>query len=104
LPIKARPNRAKDLSTRLDSIGQAIQTIKSADQGVTAITKLVEAAKAKANQAQQTNDTFQRAGYLAEYNDLLGQIADIARDSGYNGKNLLAGPGNALTVYFNEDN
>ncbi|MGE0652324.1 MAG: flagellin [Alphaproteobacteria bacterium] len=101
---KSLSNRANDLGTLLDSIGQAIQTIKAADQGVTAITKLVEAAKAKANQALQTADTFARSSYLAEYNQLLSQIQDLAQDSGYNGKNLLGGTGNDLSVYFNEDN
>ncbi len=41
-------DRANDLSSLLDDQGQAIQTLKAADQGITAITKLVEAAKAKA--------------------------------------------------------
>lgn len=101
---KALTIRATDLGTLLDQIGQAIQTVKAADNGISAITKLVEAAKAKANQAQQTADTFSRASYVAEYNSLLTQIEELAKDSGYNGKNLLGGTGNDLSVYFNEDN
>ncbi len=101
---KALSNRASDLATLLDNIGQGIQTIKAADQGLTAITKLVEAAKAKANQAQLAADTFARAGFVKEYNGLLTQIAELAKDSGYNGKNLLAGAGNQVSIYFNEDN
>jgi flagellin-like hook-associated protein FlgL len=96
-------NRANDLSNLLDGIGQAIQTIKAANEGVTAIVTLVEAAKAKANQAQQTTNTFTRAKYVEEYNELLDQIQKLAEDSGYNGKNLLGGTGNELTVYLNED-
>jgi flagellin-like hook-associated protein FlgL len=96
-------NRAKDLANLLDGIGQAIQTIKAANEGVTAIVTLVEAAKAKANQAQQTTNTFTRAKYVEEYNELLNQIQKLAEDSGYNGKNLLGGTGNELTVYLNED-
>ncbi len=96
-------NRAKDLANLLDGIGQAIQTIKAANEGVTAIVTLVEAAKAKANQAQQTTNTFTRAKYVEEYNELLDQIQKLAEDSGYNGKNLLGGTGNELTVYLNED-
>ena len=34
-------NRAADLNGLLDTMGQAVQTIKAADQGITAITKLV---------------------------------------------------------------
>lgn len=43
--------RAGDLSTLLDSVGNAIQTVNAADKGITAITKLIEAAKSTAKQA-----------------------------------------------------
>jgi len=46
-------NRASDLNSLLDSIGQAQQTLKAADQGITSLTKLVESAKSIAKQAQQ---------------------------------------------------
>lgn len=97
-------NRAQDLNNLLDDMGQAIQTLKAADQGLTAITGLVEAAKAKANQALQTSSQYERANFANEYNDLLTQIENLARDAGYKGKNLLGGAGNDLSVYFNEDN
>jgi len=96
-------NRANDLGNLLNGIGQAVQTIKAANQGVESITTLVQAAKAKANQAAQTTDTFTRAKYATEYNELLSQIQKLAEDSGYNGKNLLGGAGNELVVYLNED-
>jgi len=96
-------NRSNDLSTLLDSMGQAIQTIKAADQGMSTIVDLVEAAKAKANQAQQSNLVTDRQKYATEYNELLAQIESIAKDAGYSGKNLLAGIGNDLQVVFNED-
>jgi len=97
-------NRAKDLSNLLDDIGQAVQTIKAADNGLASITKLVEAAKAKSNQALQTQSQLGRKRYAQEYNSLLKQIEDLAKDSSYKGKNLIGGAGNDLTVYFNEDN
>ncbi len=93
-------DRAQDLSTLLDDQGQAIQTLKAADEGITAITKLVEAAKAKANQALQSSSAADRSKFASEYNDLLGQIEGIANDSGYKGKNLLKG--DDLKVTFNE--
>ncbi len=46
-------NRASDLNRLLDSVGLAVQTIEAADQGITAITDLVEAAQASARQALQ---------------------------------------------------
>lgn len=97
-------NRAKDLSNLLDDMGQVVQTMKAADQGITNITKLTETAKAKANQALQTQSQYERAQYAKQYNDLLKQIEDMAKDSSYKGKNLLAGEGNNLTAIFNEDN
>jgi flagellin-like hook-associated protein FlgL len=97
-------NRASDLSTLLDDMGQVVQTMKAADQGITNITKLVETAKAKANQALQTQSQYERAQYAKQYNDLLKQVEDMAKDSSYKGKNLLAGDGNDLTAIFNEDN
>ena len=46
-------NRASDLNSLLDSIGQAQQTLKAADQGISSVTKLVESAKSIAKQARQ---------------------------------------------------
>ncbi len=46
-------NRASDLNALLDTIGQAQQTLKAADTGLTSLTKLVESAKSIAKQALQ---------------------------------------------------
>ena len=51
---KGLNNRASDLNTLLDSMGQSIQTLKAADQGIQSIQKLVESLKATANQALET--------------------------------------------------
>jgi len=96
-------DRASDLTNLLDNMGQSVQTIRAADKGITSITKLVESAKAIANQALQTSSEFERKQFTSQYNDLLEQIEDMARDSSYKGKNLLAGAGNELEVIFNED-
>ena len=96
-------SRASDLGGLLDDMGQAVQTLKAADEGIQAITKLAEAAKAKANQALQSSSTSDRRKFAGEYNELLSQIETIAKDAGYSGKNLLAGTGNDLSVVFNED-
>ncbi|WP_434051184.1 MAG: flagellin [Roseibium sp.] len=100
---KGLENRANDLSTLLDDMGQSVQTLKAADEGISAISDLVDAAKAKANQAQQTSSQTERAQFALEYNELLTQIEDLAKDAGYKGKNLLGGTGNDLSVTFNED-
>jgi flagellin-like hook-associated protein FlgL len=48
-------NRASDLNTLLDNQGLAVQTINAASQGIDSIQKLVQQAKATANQALQVN-------------------------------------------------
>ena len=93
-------NRANDLSSLLDSMGQAISTIKAADEGITAITSFVEQAKAVATSAADTSDMAERAAYADQYNAILAQIDKLANDSGYKGINLLTG--GSLTVTFNE--
>ncbi|HVY00709.1 MAG TPA: flagellin [Pseudorhodoplanes sp.] len=57
-------NRASDLNSLLDSIGQAQKTLEAADNGITAITKLVESAKSIAKQARQAPQAG-AAGYSA---------------------------------------
>jgi flagellin len=46
-------SRASDLGNLLDSVSNAVQTIEAADNGLTAITSLVESAQSTANQALQ---------------------------------------------------
>jgi flagellin-like hook-associated protein FlgL len=50
-------NRARDLSSLLDSIGQATKVIEAADKGIKALTKLVESAQGSARQALQSTST-----------------------------------------------
>lgn len=201
-------NRANDLSSLLDSMGQGIQTIKAANEGIESITEFVQQAKSVANQARdeankvasssgmydstkieaatkfqlsvtyngetQTEDvtliknetgaeaankiqtalqamkfgadstalganytvtfedgafkvnsangeeikiSFEFAGAkmdasagnanrvkaISQFNDILDQIDQLAKDSGYKGVNLLGGTDQSLTVIFNED-
>ena len=49
-------NRANDLSSLLDSMGQGVSTIKAADEAITSITEFVDQAKAIANQARDEAD------------------------------------------------
>ena len=47
--------RASDLNNLLDSMGQAVQTLKAADEGITTLTALVEQAKSITDQAASTS-------------------------------------------------
>src|SRR5690242_1635649 len=50
-------NRANDLSSLLDSISNAVQTIGAANNGLTSLTKLVQSAQAIGQQALQSAST-----------------------------------------------
>jgi len=96
-------NRANDLSRLLDAMATGINTIQAADNGVTAITKLVQSAQALATQARQTTDTTVRADLATQFDALLAQIDLLAGDSGFNGINLLDSTNSAdLTLTLNE--
>jgi flagellin-like hook-associated protein FlgL len=84
----------------LDSQATAINTIQAANNGISAITKLVQSAQSLVSQAQQTTDTATRATLSAQFDDLLTQIGQLAGDAGFNGINLLGG--DDLTVTLNE--
>jgi len=58
-------SRASDLGNLLDSVSNAVQTIQAANDGITSITKLVDSAKATANQAQQLAETVDSAEHIA---------------------------------------
>lgn len=94
-------NRASDLNSLLDSMGQAISTIQAADEGIEAITSFVEQAKAVATSALDAKDHTERAEYMKQFNEIRDQIDKLAKDSGYKGVNLIGG--DSLTVTFNED-
>jgi flagellin len=93
-------NRANDLSSLLDAMSNGINTIQAANNGITAITKLVQSAQALTSQANQTTDTTVRATLASQFDTLVTQIGQLATDSGFNGVNLLGG--NTLTVTLDE--
>ncbi len=94
--------RANDLNALLDNMSTAINTIQAANNGLTAMTKLIQSAQSLAVQAQQTTDTTVRAKLSTQFTALLSQIDNIAGDAGINGINLLNGDN--LTVKLNETN
>jgi flagellin-like hook-associated protein FlgL len=93
--------RANDLNALLDAMSSGINTIQAANNGISAITKLVQSAQALVSQANQTADTTVRATLASQFNSLLPQIDQLAGDAGFNGVNLLGG--NDLTIVMNED-
>ena len=63
-------NRASDLSALLDSMGQGIQTIQAANEGIEAITEFVEQAKAIANSARDAASKTDVKTLNAKFSDL----------------------------------
>lgn len=105
---RALDDRASDLGNLLQDMGQAIQTIKAATNGLDTIEGLLDDAKAKASQASASNVDAERETYRAAFESLMTQIEQVAKDSGYKGVNLLANTsgtsGESLAVQFNETN
>ena len=93
--------RANDLSALLDTMSTGINTIQAANNGISAITKLVQSAQSLVSQANQTTDTNVRATLAAQFDSLRTQIDQLSADSGINGVNLLAN--NSLTITLNEN-
>lgn len=99
-------NRAKDLSRMLDGIGQGVQALKAADEGIKSMTSFLEQMQAVArealDQARASDDgePVDRASLESSFNELRRQLDFISRDAGYRGTNLLGG--SSMTVYFNE--
>lgn len=90
--------RANDLSNRKDGMAEAIQGIKAADAGITAISALIEAAKGVAQSALATTSFTERGSYAVTYNTLMKQITQLSSDAGYRGTNFLTKDN--LTVEF----
>jgi flagellin-like hook-associated protein FlgL len=95
-------NRAGDLASLLDGMGQSVQTLKAADEGIKGLTTLVNQAKAVAQEANSRAVGDDVSDLATSYTDLLAQIDSFITDTGYHGVNLLNG--DTLTTQFNEDN
>jgi flagellin-like hook-associated protein FlgL len=92
--------RANDLNALLDTMSTGINTIQAANNGLSAITKLVQSAQSLVSQAQQTSDTTIRATLASQFDAIRSQIDQLASDAGINGVNLLNGDN--LTITLNE--
>lgn len=92
--------RANDLNALLDTMSTGINTIQAANNGITAITKLVQTSQSLVSQAQQTSDVTVRAALASQFDSIRSQIDQLAGDAGINGINLLYG--DSLTITLNE--
>jgi flagellin len=81
---QALTTRANELSTLLDSIGQAVQTLDAANQGITSLTSLVQSAKSIATQAEQATTG------TVNYTNVTGSVAIAADQSRITGTTAVA--------------
>ncbi|HYF89460.1 flagellin, partial [Azospirillum sp.] len=98
---KGLNQRAGDLTSLKDAMGQSISTIQAADKGLSSIDSMVDQAKGLTTAAYAAlgNDAASvatRKSLAAQFNTLRGQIDKLAADSGYGGKNLIAGNGMSM--------
>lgn len=86
-------DRARDLEDRLDGMGQAVQALKSADNGISAIRSVLDNMTAIVENAISTPDddtsAKERQALGKKFNELLVQLNAFAKDSAFGGINLL---------------
>lgn len=95
---KGLTQRAGDLSSLKDAMGQSISTIQAADKGLTSIDSMIDQAKGLTTAAYAALGTdaasvATRKALASQFNALRTQIDKLAGDSGYAGKNLIGGNG-----------
>ena len=95
-------DRATSLESRLDSMSEATQMINAADNGITSIKAYLSQMKGVINNALSNTDSNQRSEYGKQFNELITQVRDIAKDSSYGGINLVYGNA-STTVEFGQN-
>lgn len=98
---KGHTDRATRLDARKDAMNEAINMIKAADNGVKAISTLLENMRGIINQAREEGATGATAAQVTQYGAVITQLGLIAQDSGYKGVNLLQT--GTVTVNFDTD-
>lgn len=104
-------DRANALESRLDGMGQAISTLKAADGAITSMRSIIGAMKGVVDEALASADSSDRVNSGKQFNELLIQLHDLAKDGSYKGVNLLqsgqsnktAGSTEEMKVQFNEN-
>lgn len=94
--------RATDLASRKDEMGEAIQLVKAGNNGIEAVTDLVASAKSLAQSALSADTSAEIRSLESQYNALRTQINQLSDDAGYKGVNLMDGTDDTLKVSFDE--
>lgn len=84
-------DRGSDLAGLQDRMQQATRTVSAATTGIEGMKKLFETAQGLANQAAAESDSTVRGELQKQFNDIIGQVDSLMKNSGYGGVNLLNG-------------
>ena len=99
---KTLSDRATDFDEKKAGIDQGISSLTAALDGTEAIESIVAQMKGLVVSAKSaTSATI--AELVSQFNDLRTQIANLARDTQFQGLNLINGTGQTLTVSFSTD-
>ena len=99
---KALSDRALDLDERKSGIDQAISSVTTALGAIESIDTLVRQMKGLAISAK-TSTGNQLAAIKVQFDELLGQITNLANDASYQGTNLVNSTATQLEVNFSTD-
>ena len=99
---KTLSDRATDFGEKKAGIDQGISSLTAALDGTEAIDTIVRQMKGLAVSAKSAT-TSTIAELVSQFNDLRTQIANLARDTQFQGLNLINGTGEKLTVNFSTD-
>jgi len=99
---KTLADRASDFDDKKSGIDQGISSLTAALDGTEAIDAIVRQMKGLAVSAKSAT-TSTIAELVSQFNDLRTQIANLAKDTQFQGLNLINGTGQTLTVNFSTD-
>jgi len=99
---KTLADRASDFDDKKSGIDQGISSLTAALDGTEAIDAIVRQMKGLAVSAKSAT-TSTIAELVSQFNDLRTQIANLAKDTQFQGLNLVNGTGTKLTVEFSTD-
>ena len=99
---KAINDHARDLDEKKDGIDQAISSVTTALESIESLDALVRQMKGLMVSARAASGVELQA-IVDQYNELRVQLDNLARDSSYQGLNLVNGTGETLQIFFSTD-
>ncbi len=97
---KALSDRSSDFGVKKSYIDQGISTLNAATNGIQGIEAVVKQMQGLVLSAKSATTSVEISNTISQFNDLRNQIGSLARDSSYQGLNLINGTGQTLEVSF----